>query len=149
MIGPNSGGFIQRLAEHAHSFAQESASQSRRAAGEWAIWRRQIIGDRRPEADNAMGADMDGTTFRTVDHPIQISEGGTDHHGEKSFFVSAPCGQGDLILRKQGNPQTPEDAREADFSYVYRVKDYDLKHDSEGKLIYNKITVEPDRSGQW
>jgi len=142
-------GFIERLVRRAQSHSQDAARQAIQAEGEWGIWRRQKIGERRPQADNAMGTDVAGTTFETVDHPIQLQEGGPDHDGEKSFFVSAPCTSGDFIVQKRGTPQTPEDARAADMRSVYRVTSYNLKHDSEGNLVYNKVTVVPDRSGQW
>ena len=112
--------------------------------GEYIRWRHQQYGNRRPEADNAMGMDPKGMTFKADDRHVQANR------QKEMFFCQFIPIRGDLLITLRGAPQDEASARDAPELGYHRVKTIkDIRRTNDGKLIYCKVETTPDHSGQW
>ena len=129
--------------EDAFSGLPGAAGDMIEGGGEYLIWRHQQVGNRRVEADNAMGSDPGGTTWETDDRYVEAAKQGLDFYGQ---FVPV---QGDLLVRLAGAPDSKASAQNAREIGYYRVVGVNVRRTKDGKVAHVKIETEADRSGQW
>lgn len=139
---------IERAMKGAMRRLPNTASQMIEAQSEFAIWKHQQVGERNPLSDNAMGIDPAGRYWKTKDHPVKIQRQGIDQDGRSIIYGKFEPILGDLIVTLAGRPQTADAALRSQRVGIYRVVDYDVRRDPDEKIVYTKIFVVPDRSGQ-
>lgn len=107
------------IGNQALSKLSDASDSMREGAGEFVIWRHLDRSKRRPQSDNAMGIDPDGTDFEHTDYAVWATR--TPEEEETRFYMGVSPDQGDLIITLQGDPSNEDDAFEATKTGFYRV----------------------------
>lgn len=140
---------LKSAIRNAQNMLNSSAQAMIEASGEYILWRHQLIGQRNPLSDNALGIDPGGKVWKTKDFIVHGIRQGQDQKDRHVFYIQGEPIVSDLLITLQGLPKTKEQARYAPRAGYFKIVDTDVRRTPENRIIYTKCIVVPDRTGQW